>query len=219
MEDAQVTLKEVSGQPLDARILPLLRDIMEAYRGRSEIMIQTAEWIRDYPDIERLLKAATEQGLIDAWPKREEGQDQREHWNFWDIALRPKLVRILKAEPRIVRRQVSVDGQALDLRTMVGRMLFTTSVENLADACRIWLADLKNERKAAARRKVRILLERAIGIRGQELANYAPHLKAEIMETLCACKERREVGTEREREGELEEEMGKTTLREAEGSV
>jgi hypothetical protein len=79
---------------------------------------------------------------------------------------------------------------------MVGHVIATPYIENLADACRIWLADLKNERKATARRKVRILLSRVIGIRGQELRGFDPALKARIMQALAG--ERVETTGERE---------------------
>jgi len=188
MENHAQVVEKVSGD----RVLQFLRELREANPVSVKVDVHTPEWIHDYPDVEHLMACANEQGLIDAFPKGEAGQDEQGRSYFWEVTLRPKLVQILKS--RKVHRQVTVDGQVTDLRTMVGRMLFTTEIANLADACRIWLADLKNERKATARRKVRILLSRAVGIRGQELAGYDPALKARVMEALCESQEGKESG-------------------------
>lgn len=215
VDSLTVEVKGISDQPPDARILQFLRDVKEAHPGRSEMTLHAVDWIHDYPDIEQLLAAASEQGLIDAWPQRANGQDSEGRWYFWDVTLNARLIRVLKARPCEVHRQITVNGEKIDIRSIVGKMLFTTSVANLSDACRIWLADLKNERKATARRKVRILLSRAVGIRGEELEAYDPQLKARVMQTLSECK----VGYEREREGYGEEDRGKPIMREADAPV
>jgi hypothetical protein len=195
------TRLEAKGVSDEARVLQFLREVKEANPLSVNVEVHTPEWIRDYPDIEQLIAYASDQGLVDAIPNKTTGQDEEGRSYFWSLSLRPKLVKILKAEPRAVHRQVTVDEQKIDLRTMVGHVLATPNIQNLADACRIWLADLENEGKATARRKVRILLSRAIGIRGQELAEYAPHLKEQIMEALlCESGERGKWVTERESE-------------------
>jgi lauroyl/myristoyl acyltransferase len=83
--------------------------------------------------------------------------------------------------PKTHRTQVTVNGVELELRSIIGRMLYTTSPANLANACRLWLADLRLERPARVRRRVRINLERAIGVRGDDLD---PALRQQIMDAL-----------------------------------
>jgi len=180
MDTEQLEVKGVS----DARLFGLLRRLWIHGHRREDVKVVPADWIQGFPDLMQLLEQGKSQGLIELYPTETE---DRGYW-IQDVTLLPSTLERLQSEPRSVHRQVTVDGQKIDLRSMVGRMIYETCVENLADACRIWLFDLKNERKATARRKVHILLSRTIGIRGKELATCAPELKAEIMTALSESK-------------------------------
>ena len=188
MDTEQIAVKSVSDE---ARVLSFIRDVKEAHPGKTEIMLQTVEWVHDYPDIEQLLSSASEQGLVDAFPKRELGQNEREEWNYWDVTLRPKLVKILKAQPREVRRQVTVDGQHVDIRNKKGLMMATSPIENLLALAQVSLEEVTRETDPKVRRAHVMYLRDLIGFRGHELPEQR---KAAILEALSSCTQETRVG-------------------------
>jgi len=160
-----------------------LVEVYKFYGCKQVFDVLKDDWPERYDEFTRLLPHL-DRSLIEAFPNNATFDDEGRPVAF-TIRVLPRFIQIYKDYPQKAHRQVTVDGEKIDLRTMVGRVIATPNIANLADACRIWLADLKYERPKA-RCKVRILLERTIGIRGAELAAYDPHLKAEIMETLTA---------------------------------
>jgi hypothetical protein len=160
-----------------------LVEVWQFYGGKVTFDVLADDWPGRYPDLVKLL-TGLDRTLVDAFPNKSLCDERGEALAF-TVKVLPRGLQLLKGQPRQVHRQVAVDGQRIDLRTMVGHVIATPYIENLADACRIWLADLQKERKATARRKVRILLSRAIGIRGQELQGFDPALKARIMQALA----------------------------------
>jgi len=164
----------------DTRLFDLLRRLWIRGHRREDLRVVPADWITGFPDLMQLLGEAKNRGLIEVYPTETEDRGYR----IQELTLLPSTLEHLENDTRLVHRQLTaVDGTRIDLRSMVGQVLATPNMANLADACRIWLADLRYERPCA-RRKVRILLERAVGIRGTELAAYDPELKAEIMKAL-----------------------------------
>ena len=162
-----------------------LRAISTFFGNKVEFVMSRSDWIPRYPKLDQLLADAERGRLIDLIPYDKAGEDEAGNCLMWTVRVLPGAVEILK-EPRKVHRQVTIDDQKIDLRTMVGRMICTSSIVNLADTCRLWLADLALETDPKARRKARILLERTIGFRGQDLAGYDPTLKQEVMDRLTA---------------------------------
>ena len=167
-------------------------------KGR-EIVVDMGLWVPEYPDLLQLIEKYPG---VDAYPHRDCLLPDGVTPAACDITIKPTTLEALRAlptskpGPKTNRTQATVNGFGIDLRSTVGLMLYTTSPANLADACKLWLADLRLERKATARRKVRILLERAVGIRGEDLD---PILKREIMEALTTGEWRMSELRERER--------------------
>jgi hypothetical protein len=158
------------------------------HHGKAkEIVVDMGVWLPEYPDLLRLIENYPG---VDAYPHKECLLPDGVTPAACEIMIKPRTLEALRAlaaarsGPKTHGRQVTINRYRIDLRTITGVMLVTTSVANLADACRLWLADLKSERKATARRKVRILLERAVGIRGEEIAAYDPILKRQILDAL-----------------------------------
>jgi hypothetical protein len=152
MTDIDNSLPRVPGQlPGEAEILEWLGQAWQVEgRGRGrEFPISPCEWAQECPALLQILQEAERQQRIDLIPDQGAGKDEGGNWLMWTVRLRPGTVQIL--HQRRVHRQVTVDGEKIDLRSIVGRMLFTASIANLADACRLWLADLKNERKQKTR--------------------------------------------------------------------
>jgi len=178
-----------------------LRPIWDYYRHQVEFEMRCGDW-PNYTDLINLCKANP--NLVEVYPNNQV-TDENGQPAINSVRIKALGLRLLKEAPRQVHRQVTVDGEKIDVRSIVGKMLFTTAVPNLADACRIWLSDLTNERKATARRKVRILLSRAIGIRGEELAEHDPLLKAKIMLALALPTESESGIRERAREMDRDE--------------
>jgi len=184
-----------------------LIEVWQFYGGKVTFDVLADDWPGRYPDLVHLL-TGLDSSLVDAFPNNSLCDEDGQPLAF-TVKVLPRGLQLLKSQTRQVHRQVTVSGQKIDLRTMVGHVLATPDIENLADACRLWLTDLKYERPTA-RNKVRILLERAIGIRGTELAAYNPQLKAEIMGALASpiAFRRKPEGSkwvsEREREREIE---------------
>jgi hypothetical protein len=163
----------------DTRSHELLLRLYAYGKGREDISIVTAEWIKEYPDLMQLLEESKQHHEIMLFPHNTEG--------CLNLTFEPLTLELLKNTPKSpAHRQVTVEGHKVDVRSLVGAVLTTPNIANLADACRCWLADVDNEDKASVQRKVRINLQRAIGMRGAELASYDPLLKVEIMKVLTA---------------------------------
>jgi hypothetical protein len=188
MDTEQIEVKGVSD---GARLLGFLREVKEAHPGKTEMMIQAVEWVHDFPDIELLLSSASEQGLVDAFPRRELGQNEREEWNYWDVTLRPKLVKILKGRPREARRQTTIDGRRVDLRSERAHMILTPPIENLIPLVNIWIQELEIETDHKVRRAIALTLKRVQAYRGHELPAES---RERILGALSSCTQEREVG-------------------------
>jgi hypothetical protein len=167
VDTEQVEVKNVSDE---ARILSFLRDVKEAHPGKTEMMIQAAEWLHDFPDIELLLSSASEQGLIDAFPRRELGQNEREEWNYWDVTLRPKLVKILKGQPREVRRQVTIAGKHVDVRNGINQEIMQADADSLNTILVPWwiknLQDPQSRKRNASERA----LQKVVALRLHDIS-------------------------------------------------
>jgi hypothetical protein len=179
-----VTIAAHKDSPSEDRVVEFLREVKQAHPGRSDVTLQTADWIHGYPDIEQLLSAASEQGLIDAWPQRGNGQDERGRWYFWDVNLKAKLFRTLKAEPRRVHRQVTtVDGREVDLRSGRALKLLSGNIDGLAICAESWLRNLTNP-NPRVRHASETNLQDLIAFRYTDLADSYPELLAKAKTTL-----------------------------------
>ena len=178
MDTEQVEVKNVS----DTRLFDLLRRLWIRGHRREDLRVVPADWITGFPDLMQLLGEAKNRGLIEVYPTETEDRGYR----IQELTLLPSTLEHLENEVKLVHRQMTApDGEKIDLRTMVGRMICTASVANIADVCRCWLADMAYESSPKARRKARILLERTIGFRGEELAAHDPALKQRVMEAVA----------------------------------
>lgn len=180
MESNVIGVKGISEQP------PAWLVRIWTHHGKArEIVVDMSLWLPEYPDLLRLVENYPG---IDAYPHKDCLLSDGVTPAACEITLKPRTLEALRALPTVKpgpkthNRQATVNGFRMDLRSMVSLMIYTTSPANLADACKLWLADLRLERKATVRRKVRILLERAVGVRGEDMD---PALKRQIMESLC----------------------------------
>jgi hypothetical protein len=175
--------------PKTGRLPDLLGEIWSFYGRKTVFTLLMDDWISKDPNLAGML-ITLDPSLVEVFPNNRvcgsDGQPRAFTMKILPACLQQlQALSTSKPGPKTHFRQATVNGIALDLRSLVSRMIYETAIENLADACRIWLADLKNERKATAVRKVHILLSRTIGVRGLELAEYDPLLKREIMEALA----------------------------------
>jgi hypothetical protein len=157
----------------------LLRRLFAYGKGREDMSFTTADWIKEFPDLQRLLEECQKNHEIRLYPSAIGTEGVQ------DLTFDPSTLALLKNTPKSPpHRQVTVDGQHIDVRSLVAAVLTTPHIENFADACRIWLAELGWETPRAVC-KIRINLHRAIGMRGAELAAFDPVLKAEIVKALA----------------------------------
>jgi len=174
---------EAKGVSDEARVLSFLREIKDAHPGKFEFMIQSAEWIHDHPDIERLLSSASEQGLIDAFPRRDLGQNEREEWYYWDITLRPKLIKVLKAEPRekpgpkTHATQTSLNGKAYDTRNERVFVALHATTEALNETLPLLIIQFEGETELRVRRAISAKLWTILTLRHDDIN---PDLRSKI---------------------------------------
>ena len=85
-------------------------------------------------------------------------------------------------ETREVKRQITVAGNKIDVRS--GRVfeIMTPPIQNLIDVAPCWIQQLGNERDLSVRRRIRLDLQRLVQLRGHELP---PNLKTIILTILA----------------------------------
>jgi hypothetical protein len=190
-------------------------------RGKvGEFTVSLTAFLDRFPDFRELIEACVREDLCEAWPSVECEIDR---WHLpakdalpkesYNIRLTPRGLLCMKEmtkEDKPVHRQVTIEGEKVDLRSAVALLIITGRIANVADTARLWLACVRNERHVSARNKTRINLERVIGWRGDDLAAYDPELKAEIMSFLTSPGSFSRTARGREREsgkGESEREV------------
>jgi hypothetical protein len=170
-------------------------------RGRQlEVKVFLVDWLAKFPDFEALVKACSDQGLVNAWPTNMYDRDQfglrakgAEPVVLWTFQFTPKGIDRMKLkaldllkEQRQARRQITVDGKHVDLRNERAHMILTPPIENLLPLADIWLKELESETDPRAKRAIGLTLKRLQAYRGHELPL---ELKHRILRALCASSE------------------------------
>jgi len=127
-----------------------------------------ADWVKDYPDLVELLSKA-DPTVVQAWPNSDFGTGEDGLPLAMTVRIEPLGARLLRQQPREVRRQMTVNGRRVDLRSERAHMIVTPPVENLIIMAHIWMKRLETEQDQRAWRANRLNLERLLTYRGHEL--------------------------------------------------
>jgi hypothetical protein len=174
----QIEIKGVSDQ------LPAwLVRIWTHYGKVKEIVVDMGLWIAEYPD---LLERIKNYPGIEAYPNKGCSLPGTEIPASCDITIKPRTLEALRALTTVKptkthRRQATVNGHEIDMRSEWGLALARGDIPSLCGAARMLLNDLGEAEDPRTRKKIRIKLTHLIGCYGSAIKTEDPGLYERIV--------------------------------------
>ena len=129
----------ISSEELSVADVDLLVQLWEYYGKKNEFEMHSCNW-KNYSELIELSKAHPD--IVEIYPNNEL-MDEKGQPAISFVKILPRGIKLIKKRPRENKRQVTINGKKIEIRSERASMILAPPIENLIIMARVWMNHLE----------------------------------------------------------------------------